>query len=207
MNIFYPLIHATFRPFLRIARAGVLMSALLTSPNCFALWTGDVLGRDLNVPGLGWLGQIGMDAGESRWDARNRRSISILLEVLNEGSVIVKSTHLDFMSRSPLWGNGWLYERYYASCERCNHDWRGVISAGWEQRNWSPSYTYSSRYTEGKMVRKNGTWVRQNAKFRCDGFVTYSYLKGLGRDVSRPLQTPRNVWQGFPYDYRWDGGV
>jgi hypothetical protein len=66
MNNFYPIINLIFRPFLRIARAVVLISALLTSPNCFALWTGDVLGRDLNVPGLGWLGHIGMDAGESR---------------------------------------------------------------------------------------------------------------------------------------------
>ena len=178
-----------------------------TIPTCFARSAGDVVGRELNIRGLGWLGHIGMDTAEPIWDARSRRSFGIFLEVLNEGKVIVKNTHVDFMSRSPLFGNGWAYERYHANCEICEHSWRSVVSAGWEQRNWSSRYTYSSQYTEGKMVLKNGKWVRQNAKYRCDGFVIYSYRKGLGREIARTPQTPVTVWRGLPFDYSWDDAV
>ena len=176
-------------------------------PTSHARQAGDVVGRDLNVIGLGWIGHIGMDTNETYWDASTNQSIKMYLEVLNEGTVIVKNTHLNFRSRSPLWGGGQLFARYVANCARCGHNWTQVISAGWEQRNWSPTYTYSAAYTEGKMVLIKGKWVRQNAKYRCDGFIVYSYRKGLGRNVSRTPQTPVTVWNGLPYNYGWDNAA
>ncbi len=62
-------------------------------------------------------------------------------------------------------------------------------------------------YTEGKMVFRNGRWVRQLAKFRCDGFVIYSYLAGLDHNISRNPQTPKRIWNGLPFNYSWDRGV
>ena len=170
---------------------------------------GDVVGRDLAMPGLGWVGHVGMNQGYLY------SSTGRILEVLNENVVIVKKTVDDFRSRSKFWG-----ARYYAKCgesqpyKYCNHNWSAVITAGWEQRNWSPLYTYSATYTIGKMVKKNvwdpglkkwiDKWVRQRAKYRCDSFVIYSYKQGINLNVSRSPQLPKNIWKGLPYDYSWD---
>ena len=171
-------------------------------------WTGDVPARDLSIPGLGSLGHIGMYKAKEncRWENNQVKcDQDYILEVLNEATVIQQHSYKNFASRSRVWSPQ--DSRYYASCELCQHNWRGVINAGMEQKNWSPSYTYSASYTEGKMVKKNGKWVRQNAKFRCDGFVVYSYIKGINHNISRTVQTPRRVWQGLPYDYSWDNSV
>ena len=126
------------------------VAVLCTPSQVLARFPGDVIGRELAMPGLGWLGHIAMDTGESVYDPRTRRSVGYLLEVLNEGSVIYKNTYTNFMSRSEIWNPYPL--RYVSTCERCSHSWRGVINAGWEQRNWSPSYTYAA----GIHRRENG---------------------------------------------------
>jgi hypothetical protein len=172
---------------------------LFTNANlALARWAGDVIGRDLNVTGLGSLGHIAMDAQEFSASLRS----SLFLEVLNEGAIIFKNTYQNFKSRSKVWSGG---ERYWAPCEQtCSHSWKAAISSGWEQRNWSPSYTLAAAWVEGKMIKVNGKWVRQNAKFRCDSFVIFSYRKGINRDIQRNPQTPSRIWQGLPYNYSWD---
>ena len=163
---------------------------------------GNVFLRELAMPGLGWTGHLAIQTNELVSSEYSQRSI--MLEVLNEGLVIVKNSIDNFYGRSKF-----RFAKYYATCPGCSHNYPSVIAAGWEQSKWSPSYTYSSTYTEGKNVRMT-VWdpakrayvrkvIRQNARFRCDSFVVYSFIKGIGRNFSSSPFYPTGVIARFPY--------
>jgi len=149
--------------------------------------TGDILGRDLNIYGLGWLGHVGI------WDGRR------VLEVLNKNIVIQKNSLSSFKKASSYWGT-----RYGRGSRHYK-----VIRAGWRQRYYSPTYVFSATWREGKYVRRwvwdrryrrwRLKWVKQSAKFRCDSFVYYSYMKGIGvRLVANNWITPRIIYNSMP---------
>ncbi len=148
--------------------------------------TGDVVGRDMAVRGLGVLGHVGM------WDG------SKVLEVLNESTVIQKNTLANFKGRvTNYWG---------ARYGKGNSPYKAV-NFGWDQRNYSPSYKWTATYQVGKWVTKS-VWdsskrkyvqkrVMQTAQYRCDTFVYASYLHGDGTKLVT-LTTPGNVYNSMP---------
>ena len=179
----------------------IALSALTTSS--FAVGepraTGDIIGQDLNIYGLGWLGHVGI------WDNSRKR----VLEVFDDPKTHSDDYHVIHTNRTlsqfkratrkywgARYGRGWSHYR--------------VINAGRAQRKFNPSYTISSSYTEGKYVKKWkwGGWrrgwyqatVKVNAKFRCDTFVIYCYKKALGINLLpwwKPI-TPLNVFYSMP---------
>lgn len=156
-------------------------NALASSPRN----VGDLVARNLLIPGLGWAGHVGM------WDGNK------VLEVLNKSTVIQKNTLSKFKSESGYW-----HARYGKGTYRQRS---GAAYYGWRQRYYSPKYTTTANITEGgyvtrwKWSRSRGWYrarVRQNGKFRCDTFVTYSYLK-KGLRLAW-VMTPRNVFYSMP---------
>jgi hypothetical protein len=149
---------------------------------------GDVVGRDLNVFGASVVGHVGMWAGNS------------VLEVLNESSVIQLNSLINFKSKSAYWGS-----RYGKGFNQYT-----MILQGWNQRNYSPSYTYTAQYSEGgKYERKcnsynwyggcdSYSWVISRAMFRCDTFVNYMYLKGTNINLVS-VTAPVLVYNAMPY--------
>jgi hypothetical protein len=176
----------------------IALSALTTSS--FAVGdpraTGDLIAHELNTPGLGWAGHVGI------WDNSRKR----VLEILNKPKALeLRRDKIRTLSQfksgtraywGARYGRGWSHYR--------------VINAGRAQRAFNPSYTISSSYTEGKYVKRwKWSWRRGwykvtrkvNAKFRCDTFVVYCYKKGIGLNLlSRytPM-TPRSVFYSMPY--------
>jgi hypothetical protein len=149
--------------------------------------TGDVLGRDLNIKGLGWIGHVGMWSGGA------------VIEVLNEEKVIQINKLSNFKERSNYWG-----ARYGVGDEK---DLWKVTLAGRLQSSYDPKYTTTAKWREGKWVEKT-VWdpnkgkfvsktVKQAAWFRCDTFVYYSYLKGIGEELVN-IATPKNVYYSMP---------
>lgn len=140
---------------------------------------GDIVGRNLQAWDLvSWLGHVGM------WNG------SAVVEVLNKSPVIQQNSLSTFKAQAPYWG-----ARYGKGS-----NFYTMVSKGWDQRNYRPSYTAAAQWREGKWERKctKYTWygtcasygnVMTTAMFRCDSFVNYMYLKGTGSNL---------VWGGTP---------
>lgn len=166
------------RSFLYVATLSLALSICLRIESSFAQGydyvflpqkSSDVVARDLHVPGLGWLGHVGI------YDATTKK----MLEVLNERDVVyMKNTVKQF---SEDWTNIWGARYHKEQGEQ------QVVIEGWWQRIFTPKYTITAKWIEGKwlprMVRnkqgqlvQNG-WIKQAAQFRCDTFVAYSYQR------------------------------
>jgi len=126
-----------------------------------------------------------------------------ILEVTNVYPAIHENSVSSMTNTGHYWGTrygiGTLSQRYR------------VLAAGYRQIPYSPIYTYSPYYTEGKWVKKwkwswrkgwYKKWIRQRARFRCDSFIYYTYLKGTGTKIikhSRWATTPNRVYKAMPH--------
>lgn len=161
----------------------------------FPEYSGDVVGRDLKVPGLGWLGHVGL----------NSREHNLILEVLNEPGVVKMKDFKSFFKATGYKGYwGAQYEKYYGEPQ--------VIVEGWWQRIFEPSYTTTARWQEGKWIprmvpdgrggwRQDG-WNIQKAIFRYDTFVAYSYQRSNKRmmNLFRKPMSPGAVYYALPFE-------
>jgi len=148
---------------------------------------GDVVGRNLGIKGLGFLGHVGM------WDGSN------VLEVNRGGSCIRKKTLDEFKAPARYWG---------AKYGKSGNYYRAV-AVGWYQRHYSPRYTFSPIWKEGGYVSKRvWNWrkfrfewkkVKQTAQFRCDTFVNYLSLKASGsKFYNNIFVTPQKLYSSLP---------
>lgn len=157
---------------------------------------GDIVGRDLNVPVLGWyLGHIGMWNGEK------------VIETLRETPVIQQNSLADFKAASTD-----LKYKYWGARYGKGSNFYTMVSNGWDQRNYNPIYTLTRDWIEGKReykcvkYRSDGSCIQYGyivtrGQFRCDTFVNYMYLKGTGsylvaRTATTPI--PRGLYNAMP---------
>jgi hypothetical protein len=148
---------------------------------------GDVLGRDLDYPGLGSFGHLGIYGG------------SRVLECLNEPKPIQKNSLHSFKTLTKYWG-----ARYIPG----KHDFRKVVAKGWAQRNFDPSFTLSWDYQKGRYLNKKvwnpetREWETRTemvpAKFRCDTFVRFAFKEGIGIDLGAKKTLPSIVFGNCP---------
>jgi len=178
----------------------IAVSALTTSS--FAVGnpraTGDIVGYNLNIAGLGWIGHVGI------WDNYRKRVLEVFdnprTRSDNYRVIHTDRTLSQFMRASnrywgARYGRGW--SRYR------------VINAGRAQRYFNPSYTISPYIREGRYKRVwRCSWrgchrvtIKINAKFRCDSFVNYSYKKGIGVRLLPwyKAMLPINIFYSMPY--------
>lgn len=179
----------------------------------------DVVGRDLNVQNLGWIGHIGVFTG------------SDILEVLNETSVVQRNSIQTFKRASNYWGaRGMDFTHVFmgpTDAQKRNN----LVNIGWKQRLYSPRYTLTTSWQEGKKTMEcvqweltcggnpcaNGvcsncgsfpnlpekgacskyTWTDDHAIFRCDTFVNFMFLQQTGNSLVTSF-LPRNVYNALP---------
>ncbi len=149
---------------------------------------GDIVGRDLNILGLGWAGHVGM------WNGSN------VVEVLSKSPVIQQNSLSNFKSQSKYWG-----ARYGKGS-----NFYGMVSSGWNQRLYSPSYTITASWKEGglqeRYCAKYNWWGTcasyayrtTTAQFRCDTFTNYMYWKGAGSSLVGNSILPTIVYNSMP---------
>ena len=163
--------------------AGLIAMAVSTVAAGDPKAAGDVIGRDLDIAGFEKLGHLGVFGGR------------LIMECLNEEKPLQKNSVGSFKTKTRYWGARYIPER---------HDYRKVISAGWAQRNFDPSFTLSPVYTVGRHVNKR-VWdatrkrwelrtVLVPARFRCDTFIYYSFKAGIGRKLAGETITPRIIF-------------
>jgi len=160
----------------------------------------DIVGRDLNVLGLGALGHVGLWTGDR------------VIEALNQNPTIVQNTLQDFKSRSSYWG-----AVYYPN-------WNKLPVVWLPSQIWIPytnvvysakvaavrravliqqigaTYTMSpsiqvARVQECQGLRCTGPTP---GKYRCDTFIKDAYLTaGVGGLSFGTTETPSTLWTTY----------
>ncbi len=156
----------------------------------------DVVGRDLDAPIIGGVtGHIGLTT-YSDLTGSNRLG-NYVLQVMNEpGNVVQQVTLGNFEHATFYWGEVYGLPGIDPKSEA--DDARITLEAGWNQRNYNPTYTPGFTYQEGGLSNltmiddQTGLPIQQlgitQAIFRCDTFVDFAYSKGY--KVNLPLQPP-----------------
>lgn len=128
-----------------ISIAGLLSSVV----HAKKIYPGEIMGRDLNYPGLGWLGHVGITNRDMYSSSGMQYPADLVIEVLNEPTVGQINSIGDFISRSKFWGSKWGVsdqgERGYQVLVEANH-----------QRWWCPTYTSDTKYKIGQGIPSNG---------------------------------------------------
>lgn len=181
-----------------------VLSLLLTTGSALAFCcspskSGDVVGKSMSSSAGKWLakfGQVGI----------YNSSTKKVLEASNTYPVIRSSAVNTFTNNRSYWGA----RRGIGSTKQHYK----TVSKGSNQKNYSPKYTFTPYFKEGRWVQAsipvynmNGPkkwvkkWVKKRAKFRCDSFVQYCYKKGVGkRLVKKRWQTsPKKVFKALPH--------
>lgn len=80
---------------------------VLTFSSAYAkkIFPAEIMGRDLNISGLGWIGYVGISNAVMFDPSGMTQTTSLLIEVLNETPVGQINTISDFISCSPFWGS------------------------------------------------------------------------------------------------------
>lgn len=159
----------------------------------------DLVGRDLATE---WKWPRGLGhVGIASWDGN-------VIEVLNKPSDIITFTPINEFANIPnteFWG---AKHGYHKIDELSDIDSTKITDAGIYQMAFNPVYTYLAEYVEGAMVpktfydffkkEKNRHVVAQQAAFRCDTFVQYSYLKGANIRIWELV--PHFMFNAFKHD-------
>jgi hypothetical protein len=168
----------------------ILTSSVLTFSQLAhtkAIYPGDIVGRDLNYPLLGYLGHVGIAMGDAL-----ASSAPLVIEVLNKKPAIQINRLLDFKQQSKYWGSR------YGIGDNADGTRRALAEAN-HQRWLCPTYTNSTAYTIGKSDPKTGQIITCGV-WRCDTLVAWSFFSaGYPELMNYPIMLPRNIFQRFPY--------
>jgi len=172
----------------------VTMAVILASGAVLArpVVSGDVLGRDMDVPVLGKIGHLAMATGDNIFGPTDT---TIEMEPNGKKS-IVWGTVKEFKKKTKYWGSrsGLITDR--------NHMYT-ALNEGKKQSFWCPEYSTFPVYIAGigyfdSMGKPHAT---KCGKFRCDTFV--GYLMAFGDQpaiVNNLIQAPYNAFMTFPVD-------
>lgn len=168
----------------------VLMGLILiNSANAKNFYSGDITGRKLLIPGLGWAGHVAIGTGDYVGQPSG-----LVIEALNEAPkpVIQINGHAGFKQLSTYWGSrygiGDYADRTKAALIEANH-----------QRWWCPTYSNSTAYVIGQGDLKTGK-IWKCGMWRCDTFVAWDfYSAGYTQLMDMPIIIPLNVYNKFPY--------
>lgn len=169
----------------KIALAILILSTNSTQARLMS--SGDIVGRDLLLPGAGWAGHVGMATGE--WIGHET---PLIIEALWENPAIQINYHWNFQKRSPYWGSRYGFGDY-------NYGTTAALIEANHQRWWCPSYTIGSGYDPGEGVANTGHIIKCGM-FRCDTFVGYSYAAGgYPQIIKSHILFPNIVFGFWPY--------
>lgn len=156
-----------------------------------SIYPGEVVGRSLHIPSLGWLGHVGITFAESDDAQPMMQSAHHVIEVLNQPEVIQINTLKQFKSTSEYWGS-----RYGIA----TNDERGyhVLTEANQQQWWCPVYTFDTDYQIGHGDTNMGDPI-QCGRWRCDTFVWWSFYSQGWDTMSGRFWLPSILFHAFPY--------
>jgi hypothetical protein len=164
-----------------------LIALSATTLQAREIWTGDILGRDLSVPGGQYIGHVGVAI--ERYPEMPAGSVT---EALNEPKVIQTNKISNFKSRDVFWGNSWglIDEPGRMNMIRLEAN---------IQKFTCPVYTLTTYYEPGVYDGTTGQ-ILKCGTFRCDTYVNYLYHKaGYDLPTYESVTLPILVFNSLPY--------
>ncbi len=177
--------------FIRLILIMKIKSLLLVPVLCCALpvkattlYPAQIVGRDANIPGLSWLGHVGITIANKPSESTNN-----IIEVLPEINAIQINSLADFKQRSQYWGSRYGIADQHPSAKR-------VIDEAYKQRVLCPIFTQSESYRVGLGTPDNPT---RCAVFRSDTFVSHVFhTAGHDLPTYHGITLPLRVFYAFP---------
>ena len=163
------------------------------------IYPAEILGRDLNYPGLGWAGHVGiattnMGSANGMWQNSDQ-----VIEILNEPTVGQINSITNFKSRSKYWGSK------YGIADRGERGYRVLVEAN-HQRWWCPQYTSDTNYQIGDGNPFTGQIVKCG-RWRCDTFVWWAFYNQGWDIMPGRVWMPRLLFDRFPYYNNDERGI
>lgn len=173
---------------LKLIAASILI--LSNGIHARAVVSGDVMGRDMDIPVAGKIGHVGLATGDAVFQPA---TLTIEMEP-NGNESIVWGTVNGFKTKTKYWGSrsGLITDSkfmYFA------------LHMAKLQSFWCPEYTATTYWNSGEgwfdAVQK--PHPTKCGKFRCDTFV--GYIMGIGgapQIINNKIQLPYNAFMTFP---------
>lgn len=152
----------------------------------------EVVGRDLDVPGAGWLGHVGITMAGNISDVA-----PWVVEVLNDPNRVVQVNNIsDFKKKSPYWGS-----RYGIANDR--ERTLLVLKEANTQRCLRSKYSFTTFFfpATGSLdgYPTDTCKTKTMGQFRCDTFMIYVYSVGNYSVLRSGAALPKNVFASFPF--------
>jgi hypothetical protein len=160
----------------------ILSLFLLQSANAaLPIYPAEIIGRDLSVPRLGWIGHVGITTAPYL----NQDAYQVI-EVLNEQPVIQTNSIALFKTKSPYWGSR------YGISDRGDNATRILREANFQKDLMCATYTATPNYMMGKgYYSPLGKAIATSCGyFRCDTFVNYLFHWG---NYTLPTYNPPGI--------------
>jgi hypothetical protein len=158
------------------------------------IYPGEVLGRDLLLPGASWVGHVGISMASYIKDPAYN-----VVEVMNEKVVVQRNTISGFKMKSPYWGSRWGANEKFGDT-RYTKDSRllTALREANRQRLGCHTYSYTADYRPA-VINSDGTKGRCGT-FRCDTFMNYvNYFGKIYLPTHNAASIPLLVWKAYPH--------
>ncbi|PYD06996.1 hypothetical protein DND62_31655, partial [Pseudomonas syringae pv. pisi] len=83
----------------------ITLTAITSASYAKKIFPSDIIGRDLNYPGMGWLGHVGIATRPMMDSSGMSTPANQVIEILNEPVIGQINTIDNFKRRSPYWGS------------------------------------------------------------------------------------------------------
>ena len=177
----------------------VAIAAFVYSSACAKqIYPAEILGRDLNYPGLGWAGHVGIATTNMSSAKEMSQNADQVIEILNEPVIGQINSIANFKSRSKYWGSK------YGIANRGERGYRVLVEAN-HQRWWCPQYTSDTDYKIGDGNPFTGQIVKCG-RWRCDTFVWWAFYSQGWDIMPGRVWMPRVLFDRFPY-YNDERGI
>jgi hypothetical protein len=155
------------------------------------IYPAEIVGRDLDYPGLGWAGHVGIATTTMSSAKGMSQNADQVIEILNEPMVGQINSIANFKSRSKYWGSK------YGIADRGERGYRVLVEAN-HQRWWCPEYTSDTDYKIGEGNPHTGARIRCG-RWRCDTFIWWAFLSQGWDTMPGRVWMPKTLFQSFPY--------
>jgi len=168
-----------------------LVAILCSSIQAKQIKPAEIMGRNLNYPGLGWLGHVGIATAPMTSPEGLNQNANLVVEILNETPVGQLNPINNFKSRSIYWGSK------YGIADNSVRAFNVLAEAN-HQRWICPSYTFSTSFHIGVSDPKTGA-IRECGRWRCDTFAWWAFYSQGWNTMPGCIWIPKVLFNAFPY--------
>jgi len=169
----------------------IVITGLASLGHAKQIYPAEVVGRDLNYPGLGWLGHVGITTTDMTSPEGMKKNATQVIEIRNQSPVGQINSISHFKAQSRYWGSK------YGVADRGRVGYQVLVEAN-HQRWWCPKYTFDTKYHIGSGNPRSGQ-VNSCGTWRCDTYVWWAFFsQGLDTMPGR-VWLPKKLFNYFPY--------